>query len=340
MMATVGGAKLERDGSLVCQMLRLLSDERLCSAERLCSELAVAPSELEDLVRLGQSEFQVAIVRLPESLFRLGERIEWLEKASILGHLSPQVADQITDLTIFDLVGSTNDAALDSARAGAPAPSVFLAEGQTRGRGRRGRSWISPFGTNLYLSVYFRMQSSLEAMTGLSLCAGVAAADGIGALGCEKVGLKWPNDLVWDGRKLGGILVDVSGREGEASSVVVGVGVNLQEKTLDNGGITQPWICLRELMNGALVSRNALASAIIDRLVSAVQKFDRSGFHTFSAQWERLDSYRGRFVTLQTPRDTFRGICRGVGSRGELLLESEGGLQQFFNGEISMRVDT
>jgi len=320
-------------------MLRLLSDSRVHTVPGLCVALRVSPDRIGDLVSTANNELGIPIQRLSDARLRLREAIEWLEERAIRDGLSSLAAREISKICVFHEVGSTNDVAMEAARAGAPSAMVFLAERQRNGHGRRGRNWVSPFACNLYLSIYFRIRSSLEEMGGLSLCAGVAVAHAIQSLGCEKVALKWPNDLVWDGRKFGGILIDLSGRDRRASWAVVGVGINLVGKALGKSGLTQPWTSLQDLMVGTRVSRNALTSAVINSLVLAINEFGRYGFEFFSEQWERLDSCCGHLVTLQTPKEDVRGYCRGVSSTGALLLERNGRIESFFGGEISLRGD-
>ena len=142
---------------------------------------------------------------------------------------------------------------------------MCLSEYQLKGRGRRGREWISPFGANLYLSMYWRLDAGMAAAMGLSLVVGVAIVEALEQLNLKEVKLKWPNDLYYQDRKLAGILVEMSGQAGGAANLVIGMGLNLM-MTEQTEGITQPWASLSEVAGHKDIDRNQLAITMIQTL--------------------------------------------------------------------------
>lgn len=210
-----------------------------------------------------------------------------------------------------------------------------MAEYQAQGRGRRGRQWISPFGNNLYLSLYWRLEQGPSAAGGLSLMVGIVMAEVLQRLGAEGVRVKWPNDLYLNDCKLAGILVEISGKAGDAAHVVIGAGINLAMREGAAGKIDQGWINLQEA--GIAIDRNALAAELTDTLRQALWQFERDGFAPFVARWQALDNFFDRPVKLLIGEREIKGIARGIDAQGALLLDQEGKLHAYLGGEISLR---
>ncbi|HSJ49279.1 MAG TPA: biotin--[acetyl-CoA-carboxylase] ligase, partial [Gammaproteobacteria bacterium] len=165
--------------------------------------------------------------------------------------------------------------------------TVCLAERQTRGKGRRGRNWVSPYGTNLYLSLSWRFESGLSALAGLSLVVGISLIRALQQLGVEGAGLKWPNDIYLQGAKLAGVLIEVSGESAGPCSAVIGIGVNVAMPEQQGRHIDQRWTDLRA--HGIPVARNQLAAALLEQLLPALAEFARHGMQPFQEEWQRPD---------------------------------------------------
>ncbi|MCI0749734.1 MAG: biotin--[acetyl-CoA-carboxylase] ligase, partial [Nevskiales bacterium] len=193
--------------------------------------------------------------------YRLSQALELLEAGRILKHLSAGLRKRLS-IIVKSSLGSTNEQLLraDSVHD----PQALLAEHQTEGRGRRGRRWYSPFGTNLYLSLAWSFPQWPATLTTLPLAVGVASVNALRDCGLREVpGLKWPNDLVARGRKLGGILIEHRGEAGGACRVVIGLGLNVTMRR-NSTTIGQPWIGLCELDASLSESRNLLAAKILE----------------------------------------------------------------------------
>jgi len=219
--------------------------------------------------------------------------------------------------------------------------AVLLAEHQTAGRGRLGRAWASPPAANLYLSIARRYRGGLARLSGLSLVAGVAAAEALHAMGFTGVRLKWPNDLVVaDGsglRKLGGLLVEAGGEVAGAARAVVGLGLNVAMPPSVGAGIDQPWVDLASLTGGMAPGRNRIASDLLSRLLPAFAEFDAAGLEPFLPRHAALDALAGREVLLHGERGAIAATVLGLADDGALRVRGVEGERLVHAGEVSVR---
>ncbi len=311
-------------------IIQLLADGQFHSGEALGAALGVSRAavwkQLQKLEKLG-----IRVESVRGRGYRIAGGMELLDRDKILESLPPSVAAGVRDFTLFDEVESTNSYLLK----GLVHQCVCVAERQTGGRGRRGRRWVSPFGRNLYLSVGWRFDGGAVAVEGLSLAVGVALRRAVASvLPSEGLGLKWPNDLLLDGRKVGGILVELTGDPSDQCNVVVGVGLNLDMSPDEAGEVDQPWANLSEL---GTVSRNRLCASVIAELFGLLSGYGGRGFAPWRREWERCDVSRDRPVVLSTPASSIVGIARGVADNGALRLETADGIRLVSGGEITLR---
>jgi BirA family biotin operon repressor/biotin-[acetyl-CoA-carboxylase] ligase len=229
--------------------------------------------------------------------------------------------------------GSTNADLLARAPALA-APVLLVAESQTAGRGRAGRSWLSSAGNSLTFSLAWRFEAGLPALTGLPLAVGVALAETLARLGVQ-VRLKWPNDLLKDGDKLAGILIETV-PAGAGVWAVTGIGLNLVmpdqlEREIGRPVAAAPWL--------ARMDRDELMAAILDGLAGALREFERGGFAAFSARWNLLHAYQGETVVILDRGEVLHeGVAAGVDDTGRLLLDGADGRIAIAAGDVSLRV--
>lgn len=285
----------------------------------------------------------VAIGASPGRGYVLERPVDLLDAAVIASALPAAVRDGIHGPEVAWSIDSTNSELL---RRQTPATgvAVLLAERQTGGRGRLGREWNSPLAANLYVSLARAFDGGLARLGGLGLVAGVAAAEALHGLGYGDVGLKWPNDLVVaDGsalRKLGGLLVEGGGEHAGPVRAVLGLGLNVRMPEAAGAGIDQPWCDLTTLARGCPQpphSRNALAAALVARLVNALEEFDREGLAPFQGRYAALDVLAGRPVEVRTGKDVHAGIAGGLAADGALRVSIDGVERQFHAGEASLR---
>lgn len=320
-------------------LIKHLADGQFHSGQKLADELGISRTaawkQLKKLELLGLS-----MEMLRGKGYRIPGGIELLDKSMIMQAVPLAAMSMIRSLTVLDEIDSTNkqiSTLPDDQRHGA----VCIAEMQTAGRGRRGRAWISPFGRNIYLSLGWIFEGGAASLEGLSLAVGVAVCRALRRENTEpeaerkNLQLKWPNDILFKGRKLGGILVEVQGDLSGDCHVTIGVGLNHGMTGAAVGMIDQPWADVTEVSK---VSRNNLVAALIAELTLMIRAFEVKGFSAFSDEWSGYDGYRNRAVTLQTVATSITGICRGIAHNGALLVETDKGLETFNGGEISLRM--
>lgn len=212
-----------------------------------------------------------------------------------------------------------------------------LAEMQTAGRGRRGRQWHSPFGSQFIMSMYWRLDDGPGAAMGLSLAIGVAVVRALEAQGYHGLSLKWPNDIYMSRRKLAGILVEMSAAVGGLCHLVIGIGINLNLSDEVIAQLDQPCAHLAE--QPIMVDRNRLSAAVIQELRNALALFERQGLSAFLTEWNRLDMFMQQPVKVLLGEQVIQGIYCGIDTEGNMLLQDKDGVRKFVGGEISLRAD-
>lgn len=318
-------------------LITLLNDGRFHTGPALAAALGVSRAAVWKMIRSLQAQ-GLTIEAVKGRGYRLTTPLELLDPVQIRAGLAAAAGLRLAQIEVFRTIDSTNTYLVNRAKAGVAGGSVCLAERQTAGRGRRNRLWVSPFAANLYLSLLWRFNLAAAELAGLSLAAGVAVARALEELGVTGIGLKWPNDVLWQGRKLGGILLELGGEASGPCHIVTGIGLNVTMPASAQDAIDQPWTDLSTALGAGPVSRNVLAARLLNALVVQYSDFERHGAATLSAHWQRYDLTAGRPVLLKLPNATVTGIARGVDSDGALLLDTGAGVQRFLAGEVSLRL--
>ncbi len=255
--------------------------------------------------------------------------IEKLDLALIAPHLAFPIS-----IEIYELIDSTNRYLLDLSRTNRHlSRAVCLAEQQTEGRGRLGRQWISPLSGNIYLSILWRF-SDISHIAGLSLAIGVGVVQVLQMLGIKNVGLKWPNDIFFEQKKLGGILIESSIEPDNGCSCVVGLGLNYAISDNDAQQINQPWTDLTQITPN-LISRNEMVAKLLVRLVSLLSDYHEKKLAFYLEKWHEYDCFYNQHVTLTANQQPIKGIAKGVNTHGELLVETKTELLKFNSGEVT-----
>ena len=323
-------------------LIRLLADGDYHSGEVIAQRLGISRSAVWKALRKVVDHYDLDLQGAPGRGYRLAAPLELLGPERILAALSPVGRTRIAGLEVLPQIDSTNGRLMAAALNHAPSGTVCLAEHQTAGRGRRGRTWVSPFAANLYLSVLWRYPLGPAALGGVSLAAGVTIATVLARLGVADLGLKWPNDLLWRGRKLGGLLLEVAGESQGSSHLVVGLGLNLRMDAAQGRTIGQPWVDLHQALDGQLPGRNEVAAALIDGLLETLERFGLSGSQgglaPFLVDWERFDLLRGRQVQVQLGERLLEGDYLGIDPDGALRLRTPDGPLRLHSGEVSLRL--
>lgn len=274
----------------------------------------------------------IAIANDPACGYRIDPGVHLLDPATVRAGLPAELADLPIELVWS--IDSTQAELLR--RAPTPAGHALMAESQSAGRGRRGRSWCSPLAAHLYLSLAWSLPLPLSRLGGLPLVLGATLVDALRDLGFPEVGLKWPNDLFARGRKLGGILVDVRGEAAGPVHLVLGVGINVRMPAATAACIDQPWVDLASLGKDA-IDRNRLAAAVLAGLVSTLQRFDAQALDALRARWAQYDALATRPLWVDDGRSRWRAVALGIAADGGLRIEDAAGQRILHAGDVSLR---
>jgi BirA family biotin operon repressor/biotin-[acetyl-CoA-carboxylase] ligase len=309
--------------------LALLQDGQFHSGEALGRALGVSRAAVWKQLQELESAYGLRIHKVRGRGYCLESPIVLLEHDQLknnAGGWQPKVLES-TD--------STNAEAFRLLEAGSKPPFFVVSERQTAGRGRRGRQWVSPFAENLYYSLLLRVEGGAVQLDGLSLVVGLAVLNAMRGLGVVGGGLKWPNDILVGGRKIAGILLELSGDPADVCHVVIGVGINVNMRS--EGAIDQPWTSMR-LEAGVLINRNYLVNGLNAQLDHYLRMHRQGGFQSLQQEWELAHLWQGKDVCLSAGAQSIEGRVLGVDSRGALRLLVDGAECQYSGGELSLRL--
>jgi len=319
---------------LTARVLKLLADGEFHSGEALGNALEKSRGSIWHAIRELEA-LGLDIYKVPGRGYRCARPLSLLEAAKIEVHLGA-LASRFA-LEVCTSVDSTSTRAVELAARGALSGTVVVAEWQSGGRGRLGRPWHATIGGGLTFSLLWRSTRGAGALSGLSLATGVAVARALEALGAGGIGLKWPNDVLWHGRKLAGILIELQGDALGPTAAIIGVGVNVRLSEADRGRIDQPAEDL-ETICGKALDRNAVLARVLVELHEVLELFGREGFTFLRDEWQHRHVYQDQPVTLLLPGGTIaNGLARGATEDGRLILESNAGIVHHHSGEISVR---
>ena len=314
-------------------LLRLLQDGRFHSGEALGAALGISRAAVWKQLRSLEAELELPIHKVRGRGYRLASPLRLLDECL----LAASPSGQAWPVSVLHSVDSTNSEALRRLEARNAAPFIVLAERQSAGRGRRGRTWVSPFAENLYYSLVLRVEGGMRQLEGLSLVVGLALLQAIRAMGVSGAGLKWPNDLLVGDRKIAGILLELSGDPADVCHVVIGVGVNVNMMPTEAQPIDQPWTSMRAAL-GHGVDRNELVVALNQQLARYLESHRKQGFSALREEWQNNHLWQGRRVVLTAGVQQVAGVVLGVDASGAIRLLVDGEEQHFSGGELSLRL--
>lgn len=263
--------------------------------------------------------------------YRLASPLQLLDQKKIIALLGQQSTSVVEVVSIID---STNTYVKEHLHQ-LPQGYVCLAEAQTHGRGRRGKTWVSPFGSSIYMSMAWTFTGGYQSMAGLSLLVGIAINRSLKTMGIKDCKLKWPNDVFHNCRKLAGILVEVEGQVGSDASAVIGIGINVDLPSAVSE-IDQPFVDLVSITQKP-VDRNELVAVIILTLTKMLKEFELKGLAPFLSEWREADLFYNEYVYLESGSNRIHGLSKGINEGGALLLENAGKVTPHHGGEISVR---
>lgn len=271
--------------------------------------------------------------------YRLPGGCELISDAAIRAGLDSYLLQKLDLLKIEGIIDSTNKWLLrvlsqDQALA---LRGACIAEMQTAGQGRRGRIWQSPFGSNIYMSVVWPFVGGVTALSGLSLAVGVALVESLNALGVSGCQLKWPNDVLYKGKKIAGVLIEIAGDVSGECHAIVGVGLNVSMPVSAMTEVGQPWADIASICSSP-PARNVLASSLLNHLIALLDTYESQGFVSYLYRWQNLNAHQGKRVVLSSGSVSTEGCVLGVSDIGALRLRLASGEERdFVGGEISLR---
>ncbi|WP_458122011.1 biotin--[acetyl-CoA-carboxylase] ligase [Paenibacillus sp. Z6-24] len=320
------------------QLLALLTERpgEYISGEEISRRMAVSRTAVwKGINRLKEQGYEF------ESVTRKGYRItrypDRFDEVSLRMRLG-EVTSWGEPLHLFPSIGSTQDIARTLAEQGAPEGTLVIAEEQTKGRGRQGRHWHSPPGRGIWMSLIMRPVQPLQYTPQLTLLAAVAVCRALRSVSSLNIGIKWPNDLLIDGRKVCGILVESAAEDGYVRHAIAGIGidVNLAAEDLPEE-LQSIATSLRMESGGEPLDRTVVVAAVIQELEAMYRLYSEQGFAAIAALWEALAFSMGQHLTVHTPQGVMNGKATGLGSNGELLLQQEDGtILPVYSGEINL----
>jgi BirA family transcriptional regulator, biotin operon repressor / biotin---[acetyl-CoA-carboxylase] ligase len=316
-------------------LLRRLSDGELHSGEALARASGVSRARVSQVLKEATAT-GVRLERTRGQGYRLHDALSFLDRDAISSALGADRRGLVVE--VADVLDSTSSELLRRAAGGDIHRHLLAAECQTAGRGRRGRSWKSIVGGSLAFSMGWRFERGAGYLSALPLAVGLALSDTLEAEGFAGVDLKWPNDLVHRGRKLAGILVELSGDALGPSLAVIGVGLNVRLPATLLREIGEPVADLDTVAPGRTVDRNTLLARLAGAQVAMLESFAASGFAPLRAAWQRRHALQGKAVQVLLPDGgKVRGEVTGVDADGALVLASGGRRMRFVTGEVSLR---
>ncbi len=326
------------------QFLTVLADGQFHSGQALAKAFSVTRAGVWKWM-CQLREFGLTVDAVSGRGYRLRSALELLNVEAIRSHLPQALQHEFYGIEIVPVIKSTNHYLSDKAQDRVWRTLfertqkrfyICLAEYQTEGRGRRGRLWHSPFGSNLLLSMLCRFELPLNATQGMTLVLAVAGMRALRALGVCEAGIKWPNDFLWQRRKLGGILTELHGEDSGPCYAVVGLGLNVNMAQCSLPDLDQAWVALDEILKKNQ-SRNHVAALFIREVSEALLQFEREGLAPFIPAWREYDLCCDQEVEVHFPSTVLRGVVRGIDEQGCLILSSGGQDRRLVSGEISVR---
>ncbi|MBU2205030.1 bifunctional biotin--[acetyl-CoA-carboxylase] ligase/biotin operon repressor BirA [Rheinheimera muenzenbergensis] len=314
------------------QLLNALAAGEFQSGQILADMLGLSRTAVANHIKQLQ-QLGLDIYKVKGRGYCLSEPLTLLDAAKI-NQLRPAGC---ADILVQHITDSTNSQLMQKVQDGVVTQPGYtiVAEAQTAGRGRRGRTWYSPFAASLYFSMYWRLEQGIQAAMGLSLVVAIAIARMLKQQYQVEAKVKWPNDVYVDGKKLCGILVELAGQAHAGCDVIIGIGMNIRlpQQALDN--IDQQYVDLAGACE-AVIDRNLLVAMLQQQLSGLLTEFSSKGFSGFVEEFGQYNQYHNQEVKLIGSNE-IKGICLGVDQQGALLIKTTEGVQAYFGGELSLR---
>ncbi|MGC1854412.1 MAG: biotin--[acetyl-CoA-carboxylase] ligase [Candidatus Aquirickettsiella sp.] len=318
---------------LLQSTLNLLSDGKFHSDKEISKFLGISDKMVPKVLKkILDASINLEVVN--DKNYRISGGLELLDASFIVNGLG-EANQLLSQLEVLTLVDSTNNYLLKKTEY--TGNYAVFAEHQTAGRGQFKRTWYSNFGKNIALSLLWQFSNPLNKLGGLTLAVGIGLVKALEEYGLKKIQLKWPNDIIYEGKKLAGILVESRSIEHKLQRMVIGIGLNLYTPSTHSSTEDQAITSIFSLQN-LPPRRNRLAVLILKNLLHTLIVFEVKSLNYFLQDWQRLDNLAGKLITIQNQTNFLEGIARGINTQGQLCVQIKNKIHYFNNGEIRVKL--
>ena len=311
-------------------LIKKLANGAFHAGDNLASELLVSHSVICNDIKVLET-LGLKVNEIPGRGYQLTQPIHLYEQNKILSAMS---STDLCEIEILPWIGSSNTYLQQKCKNKNLTKHFIFVESQINGKGRQGKQWSSPFGTNLYCSIAW-IFNKLDKIVQLPLFIGIMALELLRQMGVENIELKWPNDLLVQGEKIAGILIDSSIDASNICQTVIGIGINI-EPTCGMIDINQPWTSL-QLKLGKSIDKNIIAKMLIDTCLNYLPKFEDNGLEIFAQTIEKVDYLRNKQIQIIQSNVIYNAHCLGIQSDGSLKVNINGNIKTIYSGDISVR---
>ncbi len=311
------------------KLVKILHDGQYHDGNTLGDTLQLTRSAVWKTIKKLQN-YGIKIESIKGKGYQLLEPLLLIDPEKIKNNIAKHI-----DLSVFETIDSTNHY-LKRFKTNKH-PKICIAEQQTAGKGRFNREWHSPFGKNIYLSCLYPFQKDVSELAGLSLLTSLSIIKTLHDMGIKKdLAVKWSNDIVFDGKKLAGNLIEVQAETHAGCHAIIGIGLNVNMLHDEDKKISQDWTSVKAILN-RYIDRNELCVSLINNLMQYLNKFEALGFEAFIEEWDTLDSLKNKFISLKIFNEKIDGKVLGINAQGYLLLQlSDGNVRVCSSGEASL----
>ena len=319
------------------QLLQILSDGNFHSGNELGEQLNVSRTAVWKHLHQLERNYSIKINAIKGKGYQLASQIDLIKPNKVLDSLRDFDNKLVRQLHSFTELESTNQWLIDQYPAESIHAVICHAEFQSAGRGRRQKTWQSPLGCNLYFSLGWQFELQLAALGTLSLVVGIALVEVLHATGLSKAGLKWPNDIYVDNKKLAGILIELRGEANAPATAIIGIGINIDMPDEQGMAIDQAWTDMTR-QNIHIESRNRFLAMCINNITRKLVIYDAISSDELLKLWHPYDILYNQNVVIDTGQSTYTAVAKGINADGSLKLDINGTIQALHAGDVSLKL--
>ncbi len=316
------------------EVIQLLADGQFHSGEDIGKTLGISRSAIWKITK-QLDDVGIEIHRVQGRGYCIPGGIQFYSEDKLKQFLSQDAFERLKNIAILNRVNSTNAFLQEKIKEDWTSASLCLAEYQSEGKGRRDRSWLSPYGKNIYMSLVWEFVAGPGALNGLTLLVGLAIIKALSKFNITGLSLKWPNDVMWNGNKLAGVLTEINVDDINGCQAIIGIGLNLHLPSKIRNQLHNQITDMQTIL-GAYPDKNYITALILEELLTLLPEFESKGFEHFVDQWRGYDHLLNKQIILHTIQDKVEGVAQGVDHTGALEIKVDGNIKKFYSGEASI----